>query len=175
MLKKNYKTVCNIASSVLILVLLILQFWPGYWTCQGNKLKEDGSYETESASVQGYIWMPTEYSLLEDYFEDLFGKNLNMNDIVMMPIITLACGVLCIIFTVIKKNKSRVAILPALIGAFGIHGYLSYPIYRLNGMWVVHFVLCVLILAVALGSIVATVTKRIIDFRKELKDIAGRG
>lgn len=48
MLKKNYKSIYNIVCSVLVLVLLVLQFLPGYWTAQKTKPEKDGSYILKS-------------------------------------------------------------------------------------------------------------------------------
>lgn len=174
MLKKNYKPICNIVCSVLVLVLLVLQFLPGYWTAQKAKPEKDGSYKTDVASLQGYMWVPSEYTVLEDYFDDLYGDDLVMNDAVMMPVITLVGGVLLIAFSIFMSNKAWVALLPAIVGVIGVYGYLAFPIYQLNSLWVVHFILAVLILLVSLTSIVTSIVLWIKAFRQELKDIASR-
>lgn len=173
-MKKNYKSVCNYICAALMLVLLVLQFLPGYWTAQKAKPEKDGTYKTDTASLQGYMWIPSEHTVLDDYFDDLYGDALVMNDAVMMPIITLVCGVLHLVFCVFKGNKSWLAVLPAMAGASGVIGYLRFPIYRLNGLWIVHFVLAALILLVSAASLVTSVVLWIKAFRQELKDIAAK-
>lgn len=173
-MKKNYKSVCNYICAGLMLVLLVLQFLPGYWTAQKAKPEKDGTYKTDSASLQGYMWVPSEHTVLEDYFDDLYGDGLVMNDAVMMPVVTLACGVLQLVLCAFMSHKSTLTILPAIAGVFGVTGYLGYPIYRLNGLWVVHFVLAVLILIVSAASLVTSVALWIKAFRQELKDIAAK-
>ena len=171
-MKKNYKPICNIICAVLMLILLVLQFLPGYWTAQKSRPEKDGTYKTDTASLQGYMWTPSEHTVLDDYFDDLYGDDLVMNDAVMMPIVTLTCGVLLCVFCVFMRDKSWLVILPALAGIYGVLGYLSFPIYRLNGLWVVHFVLAVLILLVSVTSLVTSVALWIKAFRQELKEIA---
>lgn len=173
-MKKNYKPVCNIICAVLMLVLLVFQFLPGYWTAQKARPEKDGTYKTDTASLQGYMWMPSEHTVLDDYFDDLYGDALVMNDAVMMPIITLTCGVLHLVFCLFMRHKSWLAILPALAGAYGVMGYLGFPIYQLNGLWIVHLLLAVLILAVSVTSLVTSITLWIKAFRQELKDIAAK-
>lgn len=174
MLKNNYKVICNIVCAVLVLALLVLQFLPGYWTCQKTKPEEDGTYKTEAPSLQLYMWAPSEFSTLEKNFDKQFGDELIMNDVVMMPVIALVFGVLCILFSVIRSQKSWVAIFPAFVGGFGVYGYLCYPIFQMNNMWVIHLMLCVLIFAVAITAIIASVIGRILAFRKELAELAQR-
>ena len=174
MLKKNYKSICNIVCSVLVLVLLVLQFLPGYWTAQKDKPEKDGSYKTDVASLQGYMWVPSEYTVLEDYFDDLYGDDLVMNEAVMMPIITLVAGALLIVFSIFMSHKAWLALLPAIVGSFGVFGYLAFPIYQLNSLWIVHFILAVLILLVSVISLVTSIVLWIKAFRKELKDIASK-
>jgi len=174
MLKKNYKTICSIACAALVLILLVLQFLPGYWTHQKDKPNKEGVYETDSASLQEFMWVPSEHTILGDYFEDLFSKDFMLNDPVMMPVITLVAGVLCIVFTIFNREASWTALFPALVGGAGIYGYLCHPIFQMNGMWIVHLVVSVLIFGVAVASLVTSVILRIQAFRKELKDIASR-
>ena len=168
MLKKNYKPICNFICVVLMLVLLVLQFLPGYWTAQKSKPDKDGNYKTDVASLQGYMWVPSEYTVLDDYFDDLYGDALIMNDVVMMPIITFVFGVLGIIFCSIMNHKAGVTLLPALVGGAGVIGYLMYPIFQLNSMWIVHFIVCVLIFGVSIASLVTSVTKKIIALKNEI-------
>ena len=173
-MKKNYKPVCNYICAALMLILLVLQFLPGYWTAQKAKPEKDGSYKTDTASLQGYMWVPSEHTLLDDYFDDLYGDDLVMNDAVMMPIVTLVCGVLHLVFCVFMSDKGTLALLPAIAGAYGVIGYLCFPIYQLNGLWIVHFVLAALILLVSVTSLVTSVALWIKAFRQELKDIAAK-
>ena len=173
-MKKNYTPVCNIICAVLTLVLLVFQFLPGYWTAQKAKPEKDGTYKTDTASLQGYMWVPSEHTVLDDYFDDLYGDELVMNDAVMMPIITLVCGVLHLVFCVFMRHKSALAILPAMAGASGAIGYLQFPIYQLNALWIVHFVLAVLILLVSVASLVTSIALWVKAFRQELEDIAAK-
>ena len=173
-MKKNYKPVFNLICAALMLVLLVFQFLPGYWTAQKTRPEKDGTYKTDVASLQGYMWMPSEYTVLGDYFDDLYGDELVMNDAVMMPIVTLVCGVLHLVLCAFMRHKSWLAILPTMTGAAGVIGYLCFPIYQLNSLWILHFVLATAILLVGATSLVTSVALWIKAFKQELKDIAAK-
>lgn len=172
MLKRNYTSVCNITCAVLMLVLLILQFLPGYWTAQKTLPEPDGTFKTESPSLQLYMWAPTEFTAVDKSLDKQFEKSLVMNDAVMMPVVTLIAGVLTIFFTIFKLEKKWVAILPAIGGGFGVCGYLLYPVFQMNSMWIIHLIVSALIFVIGLGAVVYSVVARILAFKQELKEIA---
>ena len=174
MLKRKYASICNIACAVLMVVLLVLQFIPGYWTAEKTLPEPDGTFKTESPSLQVYMWAPTEFTAVDKMLDKEFGKTLVMNDAVMMPIVTLTTGVLTVLFAIIKQDKKWVAILPAIGGGFGIFGYLLYPVYQMNSMWIVHLIVSALIFIVGFGAVVSSIVGRILAFKKELKEIAER-
>lgn len=161
MLKKNYKVICNVVCAVLMLALLVLQFLPNYWTCQNDRPDKDGNYKTDSASLQGYMWMPTEHKLLGNHFEDLYGKNFELNQVVLMPVVTLAFSAIGAVLALVNRRTKVTGKLGILVGAVGAYGYLSHPIFRMNALWIVHLVVCVVMALVGLTSaVVSIVSKR---------------
>ena len=139
---ENRTMICNLICTVLMVILLVLQFMP-FW-----------SYGDQSNSIQGYIWFPTECDELEDYFVENVGSDYSVNDVVVMPITTLFATVGTVVLFVFFKERIFTAIVPAICGVVGIYGYLSKPIYQLGAGWGFHVVLCVAITVAAVLAMV---------------------
>lgn len=172
MLRKNYKIICNLVCAVLMFALLVLQFLPGYWNCQKDKPDKNGVYQSESASLQGYMWTPSEFKLFDDYFEDLYGKQFELNHVVMMPVATLAFGVLGIVLALAQRRKKLGSTFGILVGAIGAQGYLGHPIFQLNPIWVVHVALCVLMVVVGLVPVVVGIIEKWSAHKKKTRAAA---
>ncbi len=176
--KLNHNIPCNILLAVLIVVLLVFQFLPGFWTYT----TEEG--EILNPSIQGLVWWPNDNEELiysEDGFDmepyrvsftDERGRNLKRleyphNEIVYMPVAVLAFGALAVIFCVLKLKSYWTAIFSLLVGIFGVLGYMGEEVYRMNSMWVVHLMLCVAILVVSAISLVVSITNTVIKLKRD--------
>jgi|GEM_PF-1238919 len=169
MSKINYKSVCNFTCCALLLALLILQFLPGYWTCQRSTADVNGEFPTESASLQEYIWTPAEFLYFEKYFEKEFGKDFELNQVIVMPVVTLVCGVLGIICGLIKHDKAWPGILAALAGIVGAYGYLMQPFFQMGPNWQVHLAVCIALAVVSVTMLVINAVQKFKILKKEFQ------
>lgn len=160
MLKKNYKIICNVVCAVLMVALLVLQFLPGYWSQKSDTPDKNGNYITDTTSLQGYIWMPEKYEVLDEYFKDLYGKKFELNQIILMPVVSLVFGTIGAVLALAKRRNKTTSKLGVLVGVIGVYGYLSHPIFQLNAMWIAHLVICILIALVGLTSVVISVMEK---------------
>lgn len=167
MVKINYKSICNFICCALLLVLLVLQFLPGFWTCQKSTADVNGNYPTESASLQEYIWTPAEFLYFENYFEKQFGKDFELNQVILMPVITLTCGVLGVLTGLLAHRKSWPGIFAALAGVVGAYGYLSHPIFQMGPNWQIHLGVCIAIAVVSVVMLVIDGVQKFLAFKKE--------
>jgi len=55
----NRTSACNLICALLMIILLVLHFAP-FWTYGENG---------ETASIQGYVWFPTDHGALEKYIQ----------------------------------------------------------------------------------------------------------
>ncbi len=135
----NRISVCNMICAVLMVILLVLQFCP-FW--------QFGENQESSASIQGYIWFPTEHGDLETYFEEATGSDYSINSILIPPILTLVLGAAGIVLCLIKSNQIWASIFPIACGAVGIWGYLGKAVFKLGVNWQMHLVICIAMLVV---------------------------
>ncbi len=143
--------------AVLMLGLLVLQFMP-YWTVAEKQV-----------SIQEYTWFPLDNEDLTEQFEDMYGKkNYNLNDVVNMPVLVFFFTVATILFTIFTRAKSWVSAFPAVAGIGAIIGYLTLPVYQLNGMWVTHVALAGVIVLVSIFGLIAFVREMV--FKANIKD-----
>lgn len=167
MSKINYKSICNFICCALLLVLLVLQFLPGFWTCQKSTPDVDGNFPTESASLQEYIWTPSEFLYFENYFEKQLGKNFELNQVILMPVVTLVCGVLGILTGLIRHSKAWPGVFSVLAGLVGIYGYLTQPMFQMGPNWQLHLGVCFGISAVSAVLLVVNAVQKFGALKKE--------
>ena len=165
--KINYKSICNFVCCALLLVLLVLQFLPGFWTCQKSTADVNGEYPTESASLQEYIWTPAEFLYFENYFEKQFGKDFELNQVILMPVVTLVCGALGIICGLLAHSKAWPGIFAVLAGGVGAYGYLTQPMFQMGPNWQLHMGVCIALAVISLVMLVIDGIQKFIAFRKE--------
>ena len=133
----------GIAVSVLMLVLVVLQFLP-YW-----------SYQGESASIAGYVWRPHKYSTFTDLFKSYFGKKFRITLMFGLPMaLTLAANLVGSVLCILKASKPAAFLVPAVSGILGIYGLLTQQPYRLGGLWLPSLILYALVLVLGIVGIV---------------------
>lgn len=138
-------TLCNIVCAVLMLALLICQFMP-FW--------HFGETGEETASIQGYVWFPSDHGDLEKYLETI-NPDHDINDVLLMPILELALCAVGFCLCLIKANVAWMSAFPVAAGLIGIWGYLGKVVFRAGGNWVLHLILCIAILALGCVALVS--------------------
>lgn len=137
-------SVCNLISIVLMIILLVCQFTP-FWTYGENG---------ETASIQDYIWNPTEYGDLEKYFKAEVSADYDINSILLMPILVLVLAVAGAVTGGIKIGHAWVGAFPAVCGLVGVWGYLSKAVFQMGSHWGLHLALCVVLLIIGVFNLV---------------------
>ena len=140
----NRSSVCNLIAAILMIVLLVLQFFP-FW--------QYGEAQEHSASIQGYIWFPSHHTDLEKYFAAETGSAFEINSILSMPILVLLTGIIGAIVCLIKADEFWVGILPVACGASGLWGFLTKVVYRMGTNWQLHAAVCVALILVGTAGI----------------------
>ena len=135
----------GIASSVVMLVLIILHFIP-YWYYQG-----------ESVSLAAYLWRPYEHTAFTTVFRSYFGKGFKISLLFARPLaLTLAANAVGTVLCAIKSAHRAVWLIPVISGILGLYAFLCHPAYRLSGLWLPHVILYALVLVLGiLGLILA--------------------
>lgn len=151
--KLSVGQICCFVCAVLLLALVVCQFMP-FWIA-----------EEESASIQAYVWFPQENKDVGNMLTK--AVDVNLNDLVLMPIIVLVSGVVGAIFCAAMQKKVWAAICPLACGIAGIYGYLTQPAFQLGSMWIVHLLLSIVILL--LGIIIGAFWVK--DFAKKLRKV----
>lgn len=125
---------------VLIMILLIVLQWTPFWTFESAK---NG---TQSASIQQYIWTPTELTDLTKSLQAKTGiSDLSVEKIMLTPLFELILFIAALLLCTWKGNRPLTAIIPIAMGLIGIFGYLSNPAFQLGYGWSFHLVLCVVL------------------------------
>ena len=136
----------NIVCAVLLILLLVLQFTP-FW--------HYGDEEPQSASIQEFVWFPSDNKALSTYIEDQLGVDFAVDEMVVMPVVVLVSGLAGAIVCILKSRASAAAILPAIAGLSGVIGYLSTPALQLGSLWILHLAVCVVLLVLSLVLLIS--------------------
>lgn len=142
-MKKNtttYVRACNIISAILLVVLAVYQFLP-FW--------RDGN---STSSIQGIVWLPLHHEDITDYLTKTVDPNFFLNDVILMPIVVLACAVIGLLMCTIKSDSKWSALIPAICAVVGIFGYLTTPIFQMGAFWGMHLAVCIEMLLVAAAT-----------------------
>lgn len=123
-LKKERIAECNIVCAILMLALLVSQFMP-FWQYADKD-------ETVTVSIQEYVWMAYEHDDLPDSFKDALGEKVNLNQIVLMPIVCLVACAVGVVMCLRSIDGPVTAIASLIAGGFGVWGYLTVPAYKLG-------------------------------------------
>lgn len=138
------KRICCYICAVLMLLLLVLQFMP-FW--------HYGEQGELSASINAYIWLPSEYKDLTKHLTAAIGEDYSINQVLIMPIVTLILEVCGIGFCLARRDHTITRVFPAACGLVGIWGYLAEPAFRLGANWGVHLIVCIAMLLVSAYSL----------------------
>ena len=155
----RFTKITNYIAVVLLFVLLLLQFLPFWSTPDGET----------TMSIQEYVWWPLEKPkgpAMTDYFEDLYGRDWKIDQIVLMPCVILACAIVTFFFGIKRPNRLWMNIVYLIGGFFCITGFLGNPIYRLNGIYIVHVILGALLIVASIANIVLRPWKGIVHYFK---------
>ena len=138
-------------SVVLMLVMMATQFLP-FWECSHC---EDGI-----ASISDYVWWPEHHKeITNDIMKGLYGKEYGLNDIVLTPVLIVACTILSLFFCIKNAKKPLYAIIPAIGGGAGVFGYLASPGLLVGSNWEIHVVVGAVLLVCSLVTLSGIVVK----------------
>ncbi len=158
----NLTRICNIICAVLAFALIVCQFLP-FWTTTTTG---------DSISIQEYTWLPHHNKDLDKDFKTIIGKDYGINDVVLMPIIALAVGAMCIVFSILWPKKCVTMFCPLLVGIMATYHYLLNPAYQLGAGWQIHLVLGVGILLASIIPLIQCVLHVIEWFNPEEEVVA---
>ena len=145
----NLVRVFNIVCAVLLVAIAVCQLVP-FWQ----------SGET-TASIQDYVWFPKENKGLNDYFKQVTGdRTFRVNDMMLMPVIVIACSILGLFSCTVKSGKVSSAIIPLICGVVGIWGYRSSPLFQTADSWIIHLVICILLTVLSALTFVVYFAKK---------------
>lgn len=132
----------NILCAILMLVLLVLQFLP-FWS-YGDP--------TVSVSIQEYIWFPSDHTGLDKELTSLVSADYSINDVLLMPILTLVLGAVGIVMCIFKSSNSYMSLIPTGCGLVGAFGYLTGAAFQVGSGWMLHCVVCLLLVCAGLAG-----------------------
>ena len=143
-----------IICSVLCVALIVTQFIP-FWSAEVKIETESGEKVTQEKefSVWDYLSFPGAdvQKQLGKVFENEVGKdNYNINDLAGTACLILAFGVLTVIFTALKYDKSWTFVFPLVCGVGGVYGYLTNPVLHMGKLWILPLIISAVITVVAL-------------------------
>lgn len=140
----NLTRICNLICAVLMLALIVCQFMP-FWTT---------STTGDEISIQEYTWLPHHNKDLEKDFKANFGKDYGINDVVLMPIVTLVIGALGIGFSILFGKKCVITVCPLLVGIMATINYLTNPAFQAGAIWQLHLVLGIALLVACIIPVI---------------------
>lgn len=160
--KLNIMQIIGIVCILLMIALLVTQFLP-YWTIG----------EDTSLSISDYTWFnyKTEYkgfikemktqiadAGLMDKETDAW-KKLAINDFVYPPVILMLVSLFGLGFCPFKLGKPLGMAFNLAVGCIGIWMYTGHPIYQLGANWQLHFILSIVLTALASVNIIIGLVK----------------
>ena len=140
MMKQDVCKAINMLLAILMALLAVLQFCP-YWQSEGI-----------NASIQGYVWFPTENDALTTYLEESVGE-FSLNSVIGMPILVLVLAVAAIACYVKLAKYPVIPIMGIVMGISGLWGYLGCSVYRVGAYFGLHVALCAVILLLGLAGL----------------------
>lgn len=144
--KSTFSTsVLNVVCAVLMLILLVLQFLP-FWSYGDPSV---------SVSIQEYIWFPGDHTGLDKELTALVSADYSINDVLLMPILTLVLGAVGIVMCLFKSSNSRISLLPTACGLVGAFGYLTGAAFQVGSGWALHLVVCLLLVCAGLACLLS--------------------
>lgn len=145
----NRTRVCNLLCSVLMIILVALQFMPFFTYGEAG----------ETASIQSYVWFPTEYSALEKEITFVVPGH-SIASLVPMPLIVILCCAVGLVMSLFMGERPFVSVFPAACGLAGVWGYLTKPEFQLGANWQWHLILSIIIAAAGVLSLIMNAGSR---------------
>lgn len=131
--------VINLCCVALMILLIVLQ-WVPFWTYESAK---NG---TQTASIQQYVWTPTELTDLSKYLGEETGiSGFSVEKIMMTPLFELILFIAGAILCTWKGDRPLTALIPIAMGLLGVLGYLGSSAFSLGSGWSLHFLVCVVL------------------------------
>ncbi len=159
---KNYAKIFNLASVLLIVVLIAMQFLP-FWTFDAEVRTENGKETvTTVASIAKYVWNPADCrDLTEDFGEILDIKKPMVTHFVTEAVLVMWLGAVAVILTLIKLNIPWMSLLSLAVGVIGVIQFLGQKVMQLGANWQAHLAVAAVLTVVSLTSVVITVVKKL--------------
>lgn len=151
--KTTLSQICLFICVALCLALIVTQFLP-FWSAEVSVKNADGDEVTqqETLSIWGFLSFP-ENDVQKQFatnFSSTYGEEYNINDVAATACLILALGLLTAIFVILKPNKVWTFMFPLACGISGVFGYLTQPVLQSGSLWILHLILCALIVAVSM-------------------------
>ncbi|MBQ3553421.1 MAG: hypothetical protein IJA08_01920 [Clostridia bacterium] len=135
------KKVSGIVCIVLMLLVLLVQFWPGFFPFNTINA-ETMQAETGEASIAQVVWMPKTFK--DAYNQHFKVANVSENMMAFAPAVQWLLTLFGIFLLVKCPKISAMGIFPILVGLVGIAGYLSVEAFRTHWSWYISIALAVL-------------------------------
>lgn len=136
------RTICYIICALLMVALAAYQFMP-FWT-----VGED------STSLQGYTWFPDNHKAISKFFRSEINPDYKVNDVILLPIVSLVVGALGAILCLIYPKKLWIIVFPILDSVMGIVSYLTNPYIQMGEGWQIGLALSI---AIGVAIIIPTI------------------
>lgn len=152
--------IINWIALLMILVTIVLLFQPN-WTYE-TKEKVDGKRVevTKVISINDYVWFPKEHKdmtkVFQDMYEELYGDKdyFWINDMVTMPVLFLALGVVLGILSLWHQMAPMASGLALFLGGYGAYSFLVRPEWKIGAMYMPILIMCFVTAAVGLAGVV---------------------
>ena len=145
---KNPKTICALACIAFMLLIVLMQFWPGVWGfSQMDQISEQQTNET--ASIMELVWFPKSNNGAYATFFDgttvgLLNTPVTRNQVAIMPAGQLLMAAFGIVL-IIKYPRATIAgLFPIVCGILGFYGYFLIEGFRVHFTWYINVALAVL-------------------------------
>ncbi len=140
----NRTSICNLIAALMLVILLVLHFTP-FW--------QYGENQELSTSIQGYIWFPTDNNTLTKHISEAIAEDHSVDSILMMPILVIVLGAVGAVLCLAKNDQWWTGIFPVACGCVGAWGYLSKAAFQLGTNWVLHLIVCIVLIAVGAATL----------------------
>ena len=114
-------------------------------TTYATKMSYNGKKDISILYFVGFPYNATDFDTELGYKI----ADYKINDVVLLPIVLLVLAIIGIVLCILKKDKFTAGIIPAAFGIVGVVGYLTSAFLKLGNHYVLHIVVCAVILVVS--------------------------
>ena len=145
---KNPKTICALACIAFMLLIVLMQFWPGVWSfTQIDQITEKET--TEAASIMEVVWFPkSNNGAYSTFFDGTMVAGLNIpvtrNQVAIMPAGQLLMAAFGIVLMIKYPRATIAGIFPIVCGLLGCYGYFLIEGFRVHFTWYINIALAIL-------------------------------